>query len=346
MYLIELGHPVHEGDNKGLEPHAFASLWTLDGMGRWGIETILNYFHATISGKDFTGHATAFISPNWSSPIAPLFGHIHLSNLNGWNWCFWNVPGLAKLIDKELCLGFKNLSLSSRLSTFCWETVRMDALEYILSDFDMTVDDLKTTLLGQSTQHSLTSFVQGYIHCGWSYKARQVGRSSRKVEFARWRVLTRRLVTGLSLDVLVKSNIPEGATGEILHMTALLRAIFSNMIEVAFLAPPLERYKRAISRSLKAFVEDLAHAGIDLAHYGRREVALLTAYQHVLSRRCTSVVFNWGDGVSGPYLVSMKYGSKPEDWDIIWDDVVEEFAGEFWDMLENQMPRIPGAWEE
>lgn len=46
------------------------------------------------------------------------------------------------------------------------------------------------------------------------------------------------------------------------------------------------------------------------------------------------------------YLIGFKYGPEPEDWDIYWDEPTDMFAGEFWELIENPPPQIPGAWEE
>lgn len=43
-------------------------------------------------------------------------------------------------------------------------------------------------------------------------------------------------------------------------------------------------------------------------------------------------------------LASFKYGPRPEDWHLIWGVDSDEFAGEFWDLIENPPLRIPGGW--
>lgn len=45
-----------------------------------------------------------------------------------------------------------------------------------------------------------------------------------------------------------------------------------------------------------------------------------------------------------PKLVDNEYGSRPEDWRLIWDMDIEEMAGEFWLMLDDQKS-FPGSWD-
>ncbi|RYP11636.1 hypothetical protein DL767_011113 [Monosporascus sp. MG133] len=93
----------------------------------------------------------------------------------------------------------------------------------------------------------------------------------------------------------------------------------------------------------------LKAAGINVTEYGRREMELLrdTALTRdfVFSRR-------YPQKVPGPVwrgfsirLMGYKYGPEPEDWDVYWSEPTDEFAGDFWELVENPPLQVPGAWD-
>jgi len=52
-------------------------------------------------------------------------------------------------------------------------------------------------------------------------------------------------------------------------------------------------------------------------------------------------------------LKSMRYGPSADDWDLTWETCEEEFAGYFWNHIEDQLHReearrysVPGSWVE
>ena len=100
-----------------------------------------------------------------------------------------------------------------------------------------------------------------------------------------------------------------------------------------------KQYGKILTICVRLFLESASEAGIDLEEYGRRESELLVPYVSYYRGRKISP-----QPQVNRYLVSIKDGPRPEDWDFTWDLLVEEFAGEFWEMLENQPLHIPGAW--
>lgn len=101
-------------------------------------------------------------------------------------------------------------------------------------------------------------------------------------------------------------------------------------------------FKSTLNEAIRRWVRDLGDCGVDLRKYGKREARLLEQNSKLRNER-------WGRppsqrSESWPKLKAIKYGADPEDWSLVWDEEVEEFAGEFWDMLDNEMPRVPGAW--
>lgn len=97
------------------------------------------------------------------------------------------------------------------------------------------------------------------------------------------------------------------------------------------------------SRVLVVWLEVVKLAGIDLDVYGRCEHELF-----ITSTRRFNIIYNpweiWGLPFSELYLIGFKFGPEPKDWDFYWAEPTDEFAGDFWDMVENPPPHIPGSW--
>ncbi|KAF3347841.1 hypothetical protein VdG2_04077 [Verticillium dahliae VDG2] len=45
-----------------------------------------------------------------------------------------------------------------------------------------------------------------------------------------------------------------------------------------------------------------------------------------------------------PKLLELRYGPRPEDWNLIWDMDIEELACDFWEMIDEMPLPMPGAW--
>ncbi|RYP07837.1 hypothetical protein DL765_008990 [Monosporascus sp. GIB2] len=51
-------------------------------------------------------------------------------------------------------------------------------------------------------------------------------------------------------------------------------------------------------------------------------------------------------GLASPFdYERYKYGPEPEDWDVYWSEPTDEFAGDFWELVENPPLQVPGAWD-
>ncbi|KAK1589923.1 uncharacterized protein LY79DRAFT_231880 [Colletotrichum navitas] len=99
-------------------------------------------------------------------------------------------------------------------------------------------------------------------------------------------------------------------------------------------------WQRRMSRVVVMWLEDIRSSGTDLDEYGAavRKLYLDNAWLHG---------WRWHLlGGRGPRLVALTSGPMPEDWKLHWDwdwDLEDdEFAAEFWEMLENSPLRIPG----
>ncbi|KAK2753517.1 hypothetical protein FQN54_007907 [Arachnomyces sp. PD_36] len=91
----------------------------------------------------------------------------------------------------------------------------------------------------------------------------------------------------------------------------------------------------------------LEAAGVDLLRVGNEERSLLA--KDLVDQDIT--IRLEGPHCSKPRvgkvrLISITHGPKPEDWHCWLSDFTDEFAGEFWEMVELDEPRLrlPGAW--
>ncbi|KAK7978784.1 hypothetical protein PG988_006274 [Apiospora saccharicola] len=111
---------------------------------------------------------------------------------------------------------------------------------------------------------------------------------------------------------------------------------------------------------LRQWLQIVKDAGVDLYEYGQKENDLLKS--QFWSAR---TIFLWhGSGVLQSesnnkstrwnsmhyrlkwYLYGFKIGSDPEEWNILWNEPTDDFAGDFWALVENRSLDIPGAWYE
>jgi hypothetical protein len=95
---------------------------------------------------------------------------------------------------------------------------------------------------------------------------------------------------------------------------------------------------------LLTWLQTLQGFGIDLERYGKTEHKLF--YQESSSWRNLELHIPGRGEVSSLRLVGLQVGPKPEDWKVWLSEPSDEFAGDFWDMLEHPERTIPGAWDD
>ncbi len=86
---------------------------------------------------------------------------------------------------------------------------------------------------------------------------------------------------------------------------------------------------------------DLKAAGIDLRQYGEKEFVSLSRDFRLPFCDC------W------IRLIEFNYGPEVQDWMFRFSEPSDEFAGEFWAMIEglkedadSKQPQVPGSWIE
>lgn len=94
---------------------------------------------------------------------------------------------------------------------------------------------------------------------------------------------------------------------------------------------------KLMHRRLLEWLSLLEECQVDLMKYGKKERKTLMDNYITAPPREWYPMGMW-------YLKDIRYGAILEDWSLVLDIRVEEFAGEFWDMVE--MPRfpMPGTW--
>jgi hypothetical protein len=98
-----------------------------------------------------------------------------------------------------------------------------------------------------------------------------------------------------------------------------------------------------LNNGLQCWVSTLRDLGVDLIGYGQRET-LLWSHGAVLDR---DVPLYYGPYYSGQKrLLGFTYGPCPEDWRLLEDEPTDEFAGDFWQLVERKVEVMPGSWIE
>ncbi|KAK2023773.1 hypothetical protein LX32DRAFT_130689 [Colletotrichum zoysiae] len=103
--------------------------------------------------------------------------------------------------------------------------------------------------------------------------------------------------------------------------------------------PPMQLL---LESALTAWITTLSNCGIDLLSYGRQEKRL---YDEGSTRyRRQFIPWDYSSVTSRLLLIGFTYGSRPEQWKLWWTWEYEDYAGEFWDLVESQRFKMPGSW--
>ncbi|KFG86363.1 hypothetical protein MANI_000165 [Metarhizium anisopliae] len=295
----------------------------------------LEYFKTILGWEDFTDYCTQLNTTEESFELG---------------YWIWIVPGFLTLIKNETPQSFIDLPLDIQFYSFGWMYINTDVLNYVVSKNRTTIQRLKATLDNPMLQ-CLCDFISAFIcrQIEWGGTFPGLKKSST------WQELAKDMLSDTSINSLTKlceelimPGVPpysDVMTWRVMTpLTNSARSVMARLIGSHWGAQGprcAKQYEKILIRVVRLFLGSASEAGIDLEEYGRRESELLVPY--------VSYYRGWKDFTTtptnpNPYLVSIKYGPRPEDWDFTWDLLVEEFAGEFWEMLENQPLHIPGAW--
>ncbi|KAK1455545.1 hypothetical protein CMEL01_04305 [Colletotrichum melonis] len=87
----------------------------------------------------------------------------------------------------------------------------------------------------------------------------------------------------------------------------------------------------------------LSSSNVDLLEYGREE-------KHMFKQGLTNVRQRWApwtkdcSGATRLSVIGITYGSCTSHWKLWWTYEYEDYAGEFWDMVQDEASKVPGAW--
>ncbi|KAK2757182.1 Ankyrin repeat-containing protein [Colletotrichum kahawae] len=102
---------------------------------------------------------------------------------------------------------------------------------------------------------------------------------------------------------------------------------------------------------VQLWVLALFSCGVDLLRYGRNEKRLHQQQVVKYGRRISNYATKSGQPSSRISVIAITYGSRPEHWRVWWAFEYEDFAGDFWHLIEQsgtEEPElaIPGIWIE
>ncbi|KAK1984466.1 hypothetical protein LZ30DRAFT_586093 [Colletotrichum cereale] len=196
-------------------------------------------------------------------------------------------------------------------------------------------------VLNFSDKTSLGNFTWAYFrHLVWTGVCRAYpnGTSEEAYQKSRpWRDLARWVFGGLSVK-----DLSQMEKSEPLQLPDV--RIFGGLVEwqYCFLLVSTRYVKpRAAQKAFLIWLEDVQASGIDLVEYGRQELEIYLTHGSLQGRRWFG---NNHHATPGWKLASFTYGPEPRDWKFTWDLDAWEYAGDFWEQVENPPLNIPGAW--
>ncbi|KAI2469516.1 hypothetical protein F4781DRAFT_213381 [Annulohypoxylon bovei var. microspora] len=152
-------------------------------------------------------------------------------------------------------------------------------------------------------------------------------------------------VIRLTPDLHVTSELPAGHW-KLPGNTALMCIASGFVFEVTYIASETHHFSVKFAAVLNFWLEALKFAGVDLDAYGYREHEIFVGHDN--HRFEVHYYRSPGDSEELPFsafdLVGFRFGPDLEDWEFYWNEPTDEFAGDFWDLIENPPLHIPGSW--
>jgi hypothetical protein len=113
---------------------------------------------------------------------------------------------------------------------------------------------------------------------------------------------------------------------------------------------PRSYHSEILDRAMGFWVSALHDSGVDLKEYGQRESLIWASLGESGEDKAEYIEYTTG-GTSDYYfgdrrLLGFCYGPFPEDWRVWENEPTDEFAGDFWLMLDKIVEVMPGTWIE
>jgi len=99
-----------------------------------------------------------------------------------------------------------------------------------------------------------------------------------------------------------------------------------------------------VEQALRQWVSIMKQGGINLSEYAAHEQCNQAGWREIWYPVWIETPFlYWEERLP---ILGLSCGSTPDEWYFWWDHPGDEFAGEFWDMLEHPERAMPGAWSD
>jgi hypothetical protein len=148
---------------------------------------------------------------------------------------------------------------------------------------------------------------------------------------------------------LFKFCLVECATtdGQITPLMFMFDAMFSH-------GPRFFRSRGDLDSAMSIWVSTLYDSGVNLKSYGLRESLIWGNLEESTDAKTEYTGYSTRgtrDPMSDYYfgqkkILDFNYSSFPEDWRVMENEPTDEFAGEFWLMLDRKVEVMPGSWIE
>ncbi|KAK1977449.1 hypothetical protein LZ30DRAFT_258666 [Colletotrichum cereale] len=253
-----------------------------------------------------------------------------------------NFRGLLQVMAAEFQVDPLQLAPSARFAALDWRTADPDVLLDETSRGRALDAASFGAVLGGPDENNLDTFAQAYFFGvqALTYDAHDASDRDfgKEPKIESWRKLARRILPAAPLETLFQS-LP----GPPLHLRGK-SPFFSGLTFLEWYLGcydmTIREWQGRISRAVVMWLEDVRSSGVSLDEYGAK-----VRKQYLDNTRLHT--WRWhmlGRDKSGPQLVGLTIGPTAEDWKLHWDFDEAEFAGDFWEMIENPPLRIPGGW--
>jgi hypothetical protein len=132
------------------------------------------------------------------------------------------------------------------------------------------------------------------------------------------------LLAGIDIYQIVDGSTP---------LIAFLRGYFGR----EYTRPQKE--PSACVTALRSWLTELKAAGVNLNRFGQKEVNIWKSENVQRDLLCVSE-----NGVRWKRLISIAYGTNPSDWNIWFYECSDSYAGDFWNLIEQETEFMPGGW--
>lgn len=221
----------------------------------------------------------------------------------------WNGPSIIRAI----------------LNGVSFTTSKFEIISYTLSNFEVPATGSFYGSIHMLTLPHGIAYCMGCtkIDSNWPYNTIKDRAIQEKV-YEEWHIMFREMLeNGLHIH-------------QIMNGLTLLHAFLDGCFQ---LSKPLEgSLMKKCNKALGALLRDLQGAGVNLKEFGEKEELILKDQGGSIDFR----IF----GRSSHFvirLIGFSYGPTPEDWCLWVSEPSDEFAGDFWAMIDRRM-EMPGGW--